>query len=129
MLFDNFLTEYSWINTELFDSILKKEIQKFKLMKFNLESVTQAGENYSSQLIRAKVFYCLFDTDTTSDLLTKSFVIKASLGQKLVRSRDVFAKEIFVFTVIIPKVERLYGEHELKFAPKYKEMFFEIFRF
>lgn len=36
-----------------------------------------------------------------------SLIMKASLGTRLVRSCNVFEKEIFMFEEIIPKVEKL----------------------
>lgn len=103
-----------------------------KNLTFAVCPALSAGENYSSQIIRATVSYQLdairsdgnhndssSSSSSTADEQSKTYIIKASLGDKLIRSCDTFAKEIGIFTCVLPKVERLLRDAEIptKIAP------------
>lgn len=113
------LNKYSWINNELFQSFLDSELAKTVIESIYVQPALQNGENYSSFLIGAKVNY--FNTDDPKCIHTKPFIIKASLGAQLVRSQDTFAKECFMYTEIIPKIERELRNVNIptKMAPMY----------
>lgn len=113
------LQSYKWIIKNLFETILSRETQlPVSIVQFTVQPAIEVGENYSSQLIRVQIDYKL--NEKKSDSIRKSLIIKASLGEKLVRSRDVFAKEIEVFTKIIPAIERTFRNYGLiiHLAPK-----------
>lgn len=116
------LRKYPWISIELFENILKNQSgQAIDVVDLNVEAALRPGENYGSQIIRATVKY---KRDGSEDQSSESFIIKASLGSEVVRSVNVFEKEIFMFQVIIPKVEKLLNDIgiETKIAPTYKNM-------
>lgn len=116
---NNLLAEYTWINSKLFKRILNQDVKVKNINHFDIEPALQNGENYSSFLLRAKVEYTL---DESNEIQKKHFIIKTSLGSQLTRSRDVFAKEIFIYRNIVPRIRNaLQIETRLiQFTPKYK---------
>lgn len=80
---------------------------------FTIELALKPGENYGSQIVRAHVKYVHGDDvirskeGSVTECESVSLIMKASLGTRLVRSCNVFEKEIFMFEEIIPKVEKL----------------------
>lgn len=120
MCSNNILEEYPWITIELLEDALKGKLlsdQSISVQTFDIELALKPGENYGSQILRAYIKYvCSGDgkngagspqDDESSAVKTVPVVIKASLGTRLVRSCNVFEKEIFMFNDIIPKVEQL----------------------
>lgn len=116
---ESLLKSYSWITRKFLEVILSREISSpISIIQFTVQPAIQEGENYSSQLIRVRIdFVEKIDRPTKC----KSLIIKASLGEQLVRSRNVFAKEIVIFTQFIPSVEQMFREHGIDFdiGPKY----------
>lgn len=111
-----FLVErFSWIGIEMFQSIINSDRSKAIVQCFDLCSALGKGENYSSFLIRAKVDYSNGDNES---IHTKSFIIKVASGES--RSQDVFAKEYFLYTEIIPKMQNALRTDitPLKLSPK-----------
>ncbi|XP_031620103.1 uncharacterized protein LOC116338779, partial [Contarinia nasturtii] len=92
--------KYSWLNSNLFERALNQDGLTNKIIRFAILPAFDNGDNYSSCLIRANVEY---SNDTGTHC--KQFIIKASLGEQLVRSHDVFAKEICIYDEIVPKME------------------------
>lgn len=113
------LADYPWINIDFLKDVLRNNLSNLSTINvcdFTIKPALKPGENYGSQIIRAHVNYSFSDDVESStsipcdDLLkmhTVSLIIKASLGAKLVRSVNVFEKEIFMFKEIIPKVENV----------------------
>lgn len=99
-------SKYSWINNGLFERILSQYGETIKLHRFEAEPAFGNGENYSSCLIKVNVEY-----SSKNAIKLKHFIIKATLGEKLIRSRDVFAKEICIYDEIVPRIQR-----ELRYA-------------
>lgn len=106
---------YSWLDGKLFATILSEHNhgRPVTIQQFHLQSAVNDGENYSSYLIKAIVLY--------SDELgkhIKNFMIK--VGHGLIRSHNVFEKEIFIYKEICPKFERLLqtAHIPIQFAPK-----------
>lgn len=121
MTHELFLSEYPWIKIGVFEDIFRKHSFHHGLtgiIDFELTSVLKPGENYGSQILRATV-QCMSDGDTNR--WQKSMIIKASLGlgSRVVRSVNVFEKEIYMFLELIPNVERVLGNGgiETKIAP------------
>lgn len=101
MASDEIFLKYSWLNNDFFEKILSKdEKEKINIEKFSVQPALLNGENYSSYLIKAIVDYTIGYTNNT-----KQFIIKANLGEELTRSRNVFAKEIYIYQTIIPQFE------------------------
>lgn len=109
------LKAYSWLNNEFFASILRENShgKPVTVQTFHVQSAVNDGENFSSFLIKAMVVY----TDDCGDH-SKHFMIKA--GNGLIRSHNVFEKEILIYTTICPKFEQLLqmAHHPIQFAPK-----------
>lgn len=116
---------YPWITEDLLESIVRRDtLSKAIIKQFTVRPATETGENYSSQLLRVRIDYTIDGegAETSGDqTLCKFYVIKASLGEKLVRSHDVFAKEIQIFTKIIPAFEQLFRNYDIdiRFGPRY----------
>lgn len=116
---NNLLSEYSWIDFDLFKRILNEEFMVKNINHFDIQPALQNGDNYSSFLLRATVEYTL---DDSIEMQKKHFIIKTSLGSQLIRSRDVFAKEIFMYNHIVPRIENILRIEKrlIQLTPKYK---------
>lgn len=116
---ESLLKSYSWITREFLEAILSRETTfPISINQFTVQPAIQEGENYSSQLIRVHID---FQEKVDRPTKCKSLIIKASLGERLVRSRNVFAKEIDIFTQFIPCIEQTFCEHgiDIDIGPKY----------
>lgn len=114
------LESYLRITKELLESILCRESSSpASINQINVQSAVEEGENYSSQLLRVRIDYEIDEEPTDRRIRCKSLIIKASLGNKLVRSRNVFVKEIEVFIKIIPAAEQMFHGlgFDIRFAP------------
>lgn len=96
------LGKYPWINAELFGKILNDDQQSIGIEHFEVHPAVVNGENYSSYLIKAMIKY----TDKNGKQC-KQLIIKAALGDKIARSRNVFAKEIQIYGEIIPRMQNI----------------------
>lgn len=113
---DILIKEYPWINLDFFQQIFDQKLfcnQSIRVCDFSIALALQPGENYGSQIVRAHVKYVhgddviITNAGSVSAHKSVSLIMKASLGSRVVRSCNVFEKEIFMFEEIIPKVENL----------------------
>lgn len=103
---------YPWITSELLEAILNRHTTPpLSITQFTVLPAIPEGENYSSQLLRVRIGHECDDGEADSQTRCESLIIKASLVEKLVRSRNVFAKEIEIFTKIIPAVELKFRDY------------------
>lgn len=106
------MKSYPWITGELLEAILTREATSpVSISQFTIQPAIHEGENYSSQLMRIRIDYECLDGEAVRQNRCESLIIKASLGEKLVRSRNVFAKEIEIFTKIIPAIELKFRDY------------------
>lgn len=104
---DDFRTRYPWLTNEFFEKILRtdRKNNNISVSDFTIKAALGKGENYASQMLRAKVHF--------SDGIIKqtvSFVIKSSLQNDLgdlVAELGIFGKEIDNYVKVIPAVEAL----------------------
>lgn len=110
------LNDFVWLNNELFEKILSKSDESIHIKRIDSKPAFGNGENFSSQLMKVNVEYIKKNVDHS-----KKFIIKTTLGEKLVRSRDVFAKEICIYEEIIPLFEDIlkFAEIQTTLTPKY----------
>lgn len=96
-----------------------------KIEQFEVHPAVSNGENYSSYLIKAIVKYA----DKNGNQC-KQLIIKAALGDKIVRSRNVFAKEIQIYDEIIPRMQHILKMANIpaKLTPKYDYKFWYFMR-
>lgn len=115
-LTEEITNQYSWLNKMLFERILCRSRPMLRVDEFDVEPAFGNGENYSSNLIRVNVKY--FHENA---IHRKQFMVKATLGEKLVRSRNVFAKEICIYDEIVPRFETILkaASISIKLTPKY----------
>lgn len=102
-------------NIDYFEKILNSiHSAKVSHVNLNIKSAVQDGEQYSNEILRAKLTYLLKNVT-----YQKVFILKKSLGDKVKRSFNVFAKEIYVYDNIIPQVEKYFNQNgiKLKLAP------------
>lgn len=115
---EEILGKYSWMNSALFETILKNPHKEdyIKIERFDVEPALKCGENYSSYLVRARVEY----SDKNGNF-SKHLMIKIGLGEQLTRTRDVFAKEAYLYQEILPTMENILDAAHIptKLAPKY----------
>lgn len=93
---------YPWIDNNLFEEMLRIDFPTENLIirKYFLMSATGSGENYCSQMIRAKVNYVI-----DSENKQTNFIIKAEIltqGRK-----ELFNREISAYNELLPKVNDL----------------------
>lgn len=105
---NNFEVNYPWINPSLFEKLLRQDHSSddvIEVVKYSLQPALKEGENFSSQVIRAKVDYTV---DGNSNKQT-NFVIKAQLldASQTEHQNELFAREIAVFKYVIPYAEEL----------------------
>lgn len=98
---------YPWINISLFENLLRKDYKNNEIIvveQFSLEPAIKKGENFLSQLMRAKVDYNINNVRNQM-----SFVIKAQLvnAPESLRQNELFSREIAVFEYVIPLAEGL----------------------
>lgn len=109
--------DYSWINSELFASILSNytDGKAIQIKQFKIQPALNDGENYGSYMLKAAVEY----TNETANH-TNYFVFKVNIGKTLNRTRNVFEKEICMYQDICPKLELVLEHAKIpyKLAPK-----------
>lgn len=120
---------YPWISINLFHRILQKEHPTFTvtITNYHLKPALKPGENYASQMIRAKVTFTKQEKNASMKIIEnceKSFIIKAIIRnevvQELLEEINVFEKEIIVYEHILPAAEKMllsFGDCA-KLAPK-----------
>ncbi|XP_037032313.1 uncharacterized protein LOC119071531 [Bradysia coprophila] len=98
----NFEVNYPWINSSLFEKLLRKDYNSddvIEVEKYSLEPALKNGENFLSQMIRARVDYRV-----NGSLNKINFVIKAQLLDEAqsIHQNELFSREIAVFKYVIP---------------------------
>lgn len=109
----DFIKTYSWLNAQLFKRILCREYENdaISITSFSVNAALGKGENYASQMLRAKVLYNTGGLEDHADQEI-SFVIKAAIipwteANAWVGELGMFRKEIFAFQRLIPEAEKL----------------------
>lgn len=109
-----------FITSKYINNILLKnfegEQEKLSLVDFSIEPGTKKGENFASQVLRAKVKYAR-GSGPTEEI---SFFIKskseASEVAEFLQDFDIFRNEAYVYQEILSKFHKFYPE--CKIAPK-----------
>lgn len=106
---ENFGTNYPWISNALFERILRREHHDNTIVvkDYTLKAALGKGENYASQMLRARVNYSSTNDPSVDHI---SLIVKAALTNEvaaITNELDVFRKEIVTFQQIIPQVEKL----------------------
>lgn len=104
---DDLQLNYPWINTSLFEKLLRQDYSNNEVIaveKVSLAPALKKGENFLSQMIRAKVDYKVNNVENRM-----SFVIKAEIlnAPESLRQNELFSREIAVFKYVIPLAEEL----------------------
>lgn len=120
------INDIAWLNNDLFEKILSKSDESIHIKRIDIQPAFGNGENFSSQLMKVNVEYIVKNVDHF-----KKFIIKTTLGEKLVRSRDVFAKEICIYEKIIPHFEVILKSANIQttLTPKYVPKFCTLLTF
>lgn len=101
---------YPWLSTEFFTRIVKKVFPEnvIRVQKYTVKSALGAGENFTSQMLRATVQYSSDDLDGTQEI---RFIIKAAVSdvknREFLEEMDLFEKETANFQYILPEVYKL----------------------
>lgn len=122
------IANYPWLTSEFFTRILRREMKqpKLKVVHVDLEVALAPGENYGSQIIRAKLRYETgIKGNTEKEHL--SLIVKAKSPEVNADAPHVFAdlklfeKEITIYQNILPKVHALYRSigDKTTIAPRY----------
>lgn len=120
------INDIAWLNNDLFEKILSKSDESIHIKRIDIQPAFGNGENFSSQLMKVNVEYIEKNVDHSI-----KFIIKTTLGEKLVRSRDVFAKEICIYEKIIPHFEVILKSANIQttLTPKYVPKFCTLLTF
>lgn len=117
-----------WINKFLFKEIIRRDNpnENIFVKDYSIELVVPKGNNYASEVIRAKVYY-----STEIDLKQQiNFVIKVQKTDVVesFKQNELFLREIAVFRDIIPRAEQLLRSinDETKISPRYIILIFTI---
>lgn len=114
--------QHKYLNKEFFEKILQKQHSDVSIKVTNvfLEPALGKGENYASDIIRARI-----DFKTGTDQRNQQYIVKASLAdsdmQDMLEEYDVFHREIIVYDKILPVVDSLLLSinDKTKLAPRY----------
>lgn len=111
--------ENNWINNELFEEIFAKNYNSDKILDVISDATGGKGENYASQMFKAKIIYESEGTEKTKNVMVKSMSTDETANQMLV-AMNVFPKEKEIYENVIPKLEELLKEigEEIQFGPK-----------
>lgn len=108
---DQFATSYPWISNAFFERILRREHNDDTIVvkDYTLKAALGKGENYASQMIRARVNYSSVKDPSVDSI---SLIVKAAITNNaemaaLTSELGLFRKEIIAFQQIIPEVEKL----------------------
>ncbi|KAM7362729.1 uncharacterized protein ACRADG_013297 [Cochliomyia hominivorax] len=110
-----------WVNETLFIDVVRADCENFeKILKFTISPATNAGDNYSSIMLKIVIDIELKDHTTRS----LSYMLKIPpAGENTKAIMDVFKtfeREMKAYNEIIPEIERVYKErtgHDIAFAP------------
>ncbi|KAJ6641296.1 hypothetical protein Bhyg_06232 [Pseudolycoriella hygida] len=104
---------YPWINNDLFEEILRVDFptESIIIQKYYLNAALPYGENYSSQMIRAKVDYTINSASKQISFIIKAAQTCDNLDEKMVNEmKEVFRKEMTVYDKVLTKVRELLKE-------------------
>lgn len=101
---------YPWIDNSVFEEVLRIDFPTENIVVENycLKAALAYGENYSSQMIRAKVNYTINGVNKEINFIIKTVVADESFEEEIARERKkVFNKEISAYDEVLPKVRDL----------------------
>ncbi len=101
---------YPWIEDGLFKELLQIDFptETVVIRKYFLKAALAAGENYSSQMIRAKVDYQVNSESRQINFIIKTAITDEIFDEKLASERRaIFDKEISAYTKVWPRVHEL----------------------
>lgn len=111
----------SWFNDDLFNDCIKSDYPTNPNLRSKIITVKLAvppGENYASTIYRVKI-----EVNDGIDIKIKSFIVKSLIewNDETVEEVDVYDKEAFVYTDILPEFEKYYHEigEKIEFGAKF----------
>lgn len=106
----NLQRAYPWIDNHFFEELLRADFptENIVVQNFFLRAALAKGENYSSQMIRAKVNYVLNKTNQQMNFIIKTAIADEGLDEKMASERkELFNKEILAYDEVLTKVHDL----------------------
>ncbi|XP_068157249.1 uncharacterized protein [Drosophila tropicalis] len=108
-----------WIKTDVFEELLKQQVNGFKAIKsLRASAGAAAGENYATIMFRIE-----FDVELNDETqISKAFMLKAphetEIYQKLLQNHNFFDIERGMYIEVVPELEELYRNagQEIKFG-------------
>lgn len=101
---------YPWIDASLFEEMLHIDFPTGDIVVQNyfLKAALAYGENYSSQMIRAKVNYTTNSANKQINFIIKTTVAGEGFDEGVAKERKkVFYQEISAYEKVLPKVRDL----------------------
>ncbi|XP_073842682.1 uncharacterized protein [Musca autumnalis] len=110
-----------WLNESYFEDILRGEFENYqKIVKFNVSPATNAGDNYSSIMLKTDIDIGL--TDNTQSTVSYMVKIPPSGEEALamIAFLGSFVKETIAYNNIITKFEKIFKDAnvDVVFGPK-----------
>lgn len=105
--------DYPWINNSLFEEMLRIDFptENIVIQNYILRAALAHGENYCSQMIRAKVNYAIDSANKQIKFVIKSAIADAGLDEKMANEmKEFFNKEILTYDEVLAKVHGLLKE-------------------
>lgn len=101
---------YPWIDGSLFEKMLHIDYPTGDIVVKNylLKAALGKGENYCSQMIRAKVNYTINGANYETNFIIKAAPSTEDLDEKMATEiKELFNKEIIVYNEVLSKVHDL----------------------
>lgn len=110
-----------WLNADLIRDSIKKSYSTndFKLKIINVEPAVPPGDNYVSNIYRAKVEVTYNGETHIKGLIIKN--VPESFGDEHIKEFGMNEKEVKMYSTFLPEFEELYRKigEEIQFGPKF----------
>lgn len=101
------VTYPKWLDKDFIEKALKSEGESsVKVVSYNVTNATASGDNYMSDMYRVTVHVTRGSRAEVTSIIVKCSREPENLTQTL-RERNVFDREIYTFTLILPSLHRL----------------------
>ncbi|XP_075148803.1 uncharacterized protein LOC142222514 [Haematobia irritans] len=111
-----------WVNESYFENIIRSDCENYqKILKFNVSPATNAGDNYSSIMLKIDIDVELKDNSQRNLSYMLKVPPNGEQAQRLIAFMNSFTKEIKAYKDIVPQLEKVYKDQcnlEVVFGPK-----------
>lgn len=112
-----------WLDEAFLVKVLSEKCKsEFKIVEFSIDSATQKGDNYASEMFRIVVRYALVANAT--EILTQNLILKKTHSDekinKIFETSDIYRKEINCYRIYLPEFQKILRsiEEQAKLSPE-----------